>query len=162
MAPWGPGRAGVRDGVEREWRNCALCQVRRGQGLEGNQAENEGLCRGLGSGVASKPRASVVSSMGFLPWCGRCVLEAMGRGAPTVMVFPAVFTGKEVCIPHAWLRPERAELFKIHFSSNVLMIFRALAEVTCDSVSLFSKAPGYFSWHLIFKVENYERERERE
>lgn len=94
-----------------------LCSLpgQRGQDLEGNQAENEGLCRGPGSGVTSKPRASVVSSMGFLPWCGRCVLEAMGSGAPTVMVFLAVFMGKEVCIPHAWLRPERAELLKIHF-----------------------------------------------
>ena len=80
--------------MEQEWSDRALCQVSWGQNLVGNQAENEGLCRGLGSGVASKPRVSVVSGVGFLPWHGRCTPEAMGSQATNGNDLPCCVHGE--------------------------------------------------------------------
>lgn len=73
-----------------------LLSARAGrQNLVGNQAEDEGLCWGLGSGVTSKPRVSEVSSVRFLPWNGRCILEAMGSQATDSNGFPCHVRGEK-------------------------------------------------------------------
>lgn len=157
LAPWGPGRAGVRDGVEQEWRDPALCRGSGGRTWWETRLRMRGCAGGwgLGSGVASKPRVSMVSSVRLLLRNGRCILEAMGSQATSGNAFPCRVRGKEVPIPHAWLRTKRAETaFKVSlfyvFSSGTLMTAYDLAEMTYDFVSVISQAPGYLKWHLTF------------